>query len=245
MDISRLAAEYARDGVIRVPGLFSAEKIEELRAALQHYSETVFPTLPPEDVVLEQDGKSVRNFWRMEKHDRYFETLTRVPGVLALVGALVHGDPVAMAVESFNKPARVGSAVPQHQDNAYFCYSPPDALTVWIAVDEVTEENGPIHYVRGSHKGGLQPHAPSRVAGNSMGLAAPVACTDPYVGLLAPGDALIHHSETIHYSAPNRSGRSRLGLLIVYRGAHCVKDPALLNAYKLASLNNAANPDKD
>lgn len=238
MDINRLAAEYEQEGVVKVSGLFSAEKVLEIRAALQRYSDTILPGLPPEDVVMELDGNSVRNLWRMEKHDAYFDSLTRLPNVLALVRAFVHGDPVAMAVESFNKPARVGSAVPQHQDNAYFCFSPPDVLTVWIAVDEVTEENGPIHYVRGSHKGGLLPHEPSHVAGNSMGLASRIECAEPYAGLLAPGDALIHHSETIHYSAPNRSSRPRLGLLIVYRGAHCVKDPALLSAYKRASSTN-------
>jgi ectoine hydroxylase-related dioxygenase (phytanoyl-CoA dioxygenase family) len=39
---------------------------------------------------------------------------------------------------------KVGSGVPYHQDIAYFCQPPPDMLTVWIAIDAVTEANGTV-----------------------------------------------------------------------------------------------------
>jgi hypothetical protein len=61
----------------------------------------------------------------MDRHDPFFDTLAQREEILALVRELVHGEPVLMAVETFNKPARVGSGVPPHQDNAYFCQSPP------------------------------------------------------------------------------------------------------------------------
>ncbi len=234
MDIDRLADQYARDGVVKVENLISRQSAADLRKAIDAYAEKHLASLPPEDYVLEADGKSVRNFWRMNKHDAHFEELARDASIIALVKRLVHGEPVLMGVESFNKPARVGSAVPAHQDNAYFCMAPPDVLTVWIAVDEVTEANGPIYYVPGSHLGGVLPHIPSGVTGNSMGIKDPPHCDAPFVGLLAPGDALIHHSETIHYSAPNQSDRSRLGFLLVYRADHCEKNPELEKAYALA-----------
>lgn len=234
MDIDRLANRYERDGVIKVEGLMSRESVASLREAIDVYSNTHLSTLPPEDYVLEADGESVRNFWRMNKHDAFFDELARNSDIVALVKRLVHDEPVLMGVESFNKPARIGSAVPPHQDNAYFCMTPPDVLTVWIAVDDVTEENGPVCYVPGSHLEGLLPHAPSGVAGNSMGISDPKQFEETYTGLLSPGDALIHHSEIIHFSAPNHSDRSRLGLLLVYRAAHCKKNPALEKAYALA-----------
>jgi ectoine hydroxylase-related dioxygenase (phytanoyl-CoA dioxygenase family) len=53
--------------------------------------------------------------------------------------------------------------------------------------------------------------------------------------LLAPGDATIHHCETIHHSAPNTTEHSRLGLLLVYRGSHTQTDPALKAAYTVAA----------
>lgn len=224
---------YDRDGVIRVRGLLSAEEVGEVRAALARYTREIAPTLPSSDVTFEADGTSVRNLWRMEKHDPFFANFARRPALVALISQLVRGEPVLVGVETFNKPARVGSGVPPHQDNAYFCQTPPDMLTVWIAIDAATEANGPIFYIRGSH-GGMLPHQPSGVAGNSMGLAVGFDKSDPFVGLLDAGDALIHHCQTIHYSSPNKTDHPRCGLLLVYRGSHTQDDPSLREAYTRA-----------
>lgn len=234
MELDELLESYQRDGVVKVPGLFPADDMALIREAIKHYIAEIVPGLPAADYVLEADGTTVRNCWRMEAHDPFFASLASRPSLLNLVGPCVNGEPVLMAVETFNKPGRVGSGVPPHQDNAYFCLSPADAVTVWIAVDAVSEANGPVYYVPGSHLQGPRLHAPSGVAGNSMGLlesppAAPLFCELP-----APGDALLHHAETIHYSAPNTSDASRCGLLFVYRGAHCAVDPALRAAYGAA-----------
>jgi len=234
MNVESYAKLYEEDGVIKVEQLISPVDIESIREALKRYAEEVAPGLPPNDVVLEADGVSVRNCWRMEQHDPWFADLAQNESILALVATLVKGEPVLMAVESFNKPARIGSAVPPHQDNAYFCMTPPDALTVWIAVDAVTEANGPVSYIRGSHRDGARPHQASGVSGNSMGLVDCPERDSAWAGLLEPGDALVHHCNTIHFSAPNTSEHARRGLLMVFRGAHCATDPTLREAYALA-----------
>lgn len=235
MNLEALSKQYSEDGVVKVEALLSAAEIEEIREHLKRYAAEVVPGLPENDVVFESDGVSVRNCWRMHVHDTWFENLAKNETILAMVADFVKGDPVLMAVESFNKPAKVGSGVPPHQDNAYFCLEPPDALTVWIAIDPVTEANGPVSYMRGSHLEGARPHAMSGVAGNSMGLAEAIDEAAAWPGYLKPGDALVHHSNTIHFSAPNTSEHSRLGLLMVFKGAHCVVDDSLRANYALAS----------
>lgn len=228
-----LSRDYARDGCARVRGFLDAESLSAVRRELDRYMREIAPTLPEADRTLEADGATVRNLWRMERHDPFFDRLARAPEVVALVRGLVRGEPVLMAVESFNKPARVGSGVPPHQDNAYFCQTPPDVLTIWIALDAVTAENGPVYYLKGSHRDGTRAHRPSGVAGNSMGLAEPLPREegDVFRGILDPGDAMIHHCETIHWSDPNPSPNPRVGLLMVFRGAHTAFDPHLKEAY--------------
>ena len=182
------------------------------------------------------DGKSVRNLWRMDLYDDYFLSMSREPFMVDLVSTLVHGEAVLMHAETFNKPARVGSAVPCHQDNGYFNLVPPDALTVWIALDAATVENGAIYYLPGSHHK-LLGHKPSGVKGNSYGLADPPD-PDPsreFCGTLAPGDALIHHCQTIHRSEPNQSDRPRAALLFVYQAAHVNEDEEGRRRYRAAS----------
>jgi len=41
-----------------------------------------------------------------------------------------------------------------HRDFPYFMFSPSDVITVWVALDNMDEELGPLEYVRGSHKWG-------------------------------------------------------------------------------------------
>jgi ectoine hydroxylase-related dioxygenase (phytanoyl-CoA dioxygenase family) len=171
----------------------------------------------------------------MHQYDSYFDELRQDPDTLALIGELVHGEPVSMGVETFNKPARTGSAVPPHQDNAYFCQSPPDMLTLWIALDPATVENGAVYYTPGSQHE-LLPHTPSGVTGNSIGLAQPpeLGSVEEFCATLEPGDALIHHCQIIHRSEANTTEQSRCGLLMVYRGAHTETDMSLKEDYEKA-----------
>lgn len=230
IDLDAAAADYDRDGCIRVRGFFDSADVAAIRQALDRYFREIAPRLPESDVTFEADGVSVRNLWRMEKHDSFFDDLAGRPAIHRLVSRLVRGHPVLLGVEIFNKPARVGSGVPPHQDNAYFCQTPPDALTIWVAIDAATEANGPIFYIRGS-QGSMLPHQPSGVKGNSMGLAVGFDKSDPFVGTLEAGDALVHHCQTIHYSAPNKTDHPRCGLLMVFRGSHTEADPQLKAAY--------------
>jgi phytanoyl-CoA hydroxylase len=229
-----IVENYERDGVVRVRGMLSPEDVATAQREVARISATLTPQSPKEKVIFEPDGTTVRNLWHIEQDSRFFDALWQRSDILGLVAKLVHGEPVFSAVETFNKPARVGSGVPPHQDNAYFCQSPPDMLTVWVALDAATMENGPIYYAKGTHRGELQPHRPSGVNGNSMGLAVPFDKSNLFIGTLEPGDAVIHHCQTIHYSAPNKTDHSRCGLLLVYRGKNTKSDPVLAEAYAKA-----------
>jgi ectoine hydroxylase-related dioxygenase (phytanoyl-CoA dioxygenase family) len=236
MSHTELLTQYERDGVVLVPQFLSAEEVATVRAELDRYIRDDLAAQPVDARTLEKDEKTVRNLWRLEKYNPWFLDLGERADIKALIAPLVHGEPLLVGVETFNKPARIGSGVPYHQDNAYFCQTPPDMLTVWIAIDAVTEANGPVFFVNGSHKNGMQPTKPSGVRGNSIGMAEPssVPLSEQFCGLLAPGDATIHHCETIHHSAPNTTDHSRLGLLLVYRGSHTQTDPKLKDAYAAA-----------
>lgn len=235
-DFAQLSAEYERDGFIVLHHFFSAEEVAAVRAELDRYIREDLPGLPADAATFETDGRTVRNLWRIEQHNPTLRAFAERPELLRLIAELVHGEPVLAAIETFNKPARIGSGVPYHQDNAYFCQTPRDMLTVWIAIDPVTPENGPVFYLPGSHRGELLPTRPSGVRGNSIGLAEPPAIPleRQYRALLASGDASIHHCQAIHHSAPNPTEHARLGLLFVFRGRHTQTDPALKAAYSVA-----------
>jgi phytanoyl-CoA hydroxylase len=235
-DAEMILEDYERDGVALVRGFLSPDEVGAIREELDRYIREELESKPADARTLESDEKTVRNLWRLEVHNEFFREFAARRDLRDLIAPLVKGEPVPAGVETFNKPARIGSGVPPHQDNAYFCQTPPDMLTVWIAIDAVTEANGPVTYVKGSHRLGPLPTKPSGVRGNSIGLAGmPEAGEgDLLVALLAPGDATIHHCNTIHYSSPNTTDHPRLGFLLVFRGGHTQTDPSLKVAYAAA-----------
>ncbi|MBI3962896.1 MAG: phytanoyl-CoA dioxygenase family protein [Deinococcus sp.] len=233
---------FDAEGFLKIEGFLSEEQIQEIESELSHYLQTMVPTLPMGDIVYETEAsfwerREIRNLWRMEKYSEYLAALARQKDVLELVGTLVNGEPVLMAVELFAKPAHIGSAVPYHQDNAYFNLAPPDALTCWLALDDSTVENGCVYYVRGSHRQGLLPHKASLVPGNSYGLARipGPAEVDEVPGIIGRGGIVLHHCCLLHRSEKNRGERSRRGLLLVYKAAHCQIDPVGMEQYQAAA----------
>jgi hypothetical protein len=99
-----------------------------------------------------------------------------------------------------------------HQDHAYwqpeFDYK---ALGVWLPMHDVSVEMGAMQFIPGSHKGGLLRHRQEDdPAHNVLTVADPV---DPRLAVACPlkaGGATFHHSETLHYTAPNATDRARL-----------------------------------
>jgi phytanoyl-CoA hydroxylase len=237
MDLTALKQHYNQDGFVKIDRLLSAERLAAIDEELARYEKEVVPTLPKDDIVWEPppaDGgpRSIRNLWRLHHYSPFFKSLAEDPEFVTLASALCKGEAYASGVETFSKPARVGSRVPYHQDNAYFNLNPPDCFSLWIALDASTVENGCVYYAKGTHHEQL-PHAASHVPGNSLGLAeAPTpGSLDEIPAELAPGDAICHHCNVIHRSEPNRSARSRRGLVIVYRAKHTEVDPKRWDEY--------------
>lgn len=232
MNIEGIVNDYKLHGIARVESFFSPDEVAIVHRQIERYKKETMPGLPPELCVREKDGKEFRNLWYMNRHDPFFQELAERPSILELVARLVNGVPVVHQVETFNKAAGVGSAVPCHQDNSYFWQTPPDMLTIWVAIDEATMEQGAMWYVPDSHES-MRPCKATGVAGNSMGVDGPP--NPQRLPLMwatgKPGDAYIHHCQTVHGSSPNKSSKPRCALLMVYRAAHTITDARLKALY--------------
>ena len=120
--MERTLKDYEEDGVVRIRQFLSAGELQEIRREIEKYVRTTVPKLEASEVTFEIDGQTARNLWRMEKHSPFFDELAKRPAILDFVRSLVHGEPIHVGSETFNKPAHIGSGVPPHQDNAYFCF---------------------------------------------------------------------------------------------------------------------------
>ena len=142
--------------------------------------------------------------------------------------ALFDDDPVCDGIQYIDKPPRATYEFPYHQDNGYHFYEPARALAATVALDAQPTESGPIACLRGSHRLAILPHRLSGVLGASRGLVdAPDTAKYPEVAVaLEPGDVLVHHTNVIHRTGPNRTAAHRRNLGFTYHGAGVVEDVA-------------------
>lgn len=158
--------------------------------------------------------------------DRHFDTpfiwdLATRPSVLDRVESLIGPNILLLATHFFCKYGAGTKYVAWHQDAAYWGLEPPNALTVWYAVDGSDRENGCMRVLPGTHKGGIRTHGKAEAGGNllSINQAAPVTPEEEARAvdlILRPGEASIHDGAAIHGSLPNLSSRRRCGLTLRY-----------------------------
>ena len=126
-------------------------------------------------------------------------------------------------MQYFNKPPGYGKASPAHQDGAYFMLEPNEAVTMWLALDEVDEENGCLRYSPCSHLTGIHPHARTTTLGFSLGLVTHSPHGEVTV-CARPGDLAAHHAATRHRAEGNMSAtRSRRALGLIYYSCRAVE----------------------
>ena len=134
-------------------------------------SAQVVPTLSEQDAFYQDRSRpeTLKQLQRMGR-DSFFDAYRDHPRWRQVAETLL-GEPAdAEEPEWFNKPPGTVHVTPPHQDNYYFCLTPPHVLTIWLALDDVDAENGCLRYVAGSHTRGFRPHDRSNVLGFSQGI---------------------------------------------------------------------------
>ncbi|HEU4428778.1 MAG TPA: phytanoyl-CoA dioxygenase family protein [Myxococcota bacterium] len=124
------------------------------------------------------------------------------------------------------KPPAAGRDAPWHQDEAYWEF--PDqrchSISVWMALDDVAVESGCMQYIPGSHARDLLPHRkPPGV--EPIVVDAPFDPSSAVPCPLRAGGAVAHHCRTLHYSAPNSTGRPRRAFTTIVHGPRAPRVP--------------------
>ena len=207
---------YQQDGQLtpqwRLPDDLLERTVSGLDRLLQlHQGRPDFlplPHAPPADA--DEDALAVaRDFFEVASDAR----------LLDLVEMLIGPDIVMWASALFCKPAKTGLEVPWHQDGQYWPIRPRATVTLWIALDDVTRDNGCMRVIPGSHQMGEFQHEVSE----REDLVLNNVLDDPRIDLdrardieLERGQVSLHHVDIVHGSQPNTSGRRRAGYAIRY-----------------------------
>src|SRR5205807_3154949 len=118
---------------------------EREMAALREHVDQMIAALP--------EGKRPEEMDRPHFEDPWLFRYLAHPRVLDVIEDFIGPDIVLWSSHFIAKPRGDGKAVPWHTDGSYWGerLEPMKVITLWLAVDESTVENGCMRVIPGSH----------------------------------------------------------------------------------------------
>ena len=241
----RMIEQYDHDGFLLLPGEFLGNGVADaIKSAM--------PALLAEDSprrIFERDGTTVRTVYGVHQNDPLITDVVRLPRLLGAVMQLI-GDEVYVHQSKINvKAPYSGDQWEWHQDYIYWLHGDgierPDLVNAAIFLDDVTEFNGPLTFIRGSHSDGVL--AAADIDGMPRGYedapawVATLTATEKFQvsretiedlarrkGLASPkgpaGSVMFFHPNILHSSGQNISPFRRAMLLLVYNSVRNVPE---------------------
>jgi ectoine hydroxylase-related dioxygenase (phytanoyl-CoA dioxygenase family) len=260
------SARYGKEGFLVVDEFLSSDELGEWREAVDHAVEQrgrqrlsfeaggEEGTSPTERTQEERDYyDSVftqrNNLWQTDEHMKQLllqpDLGHFVADVAGIKGVRIWHDQ-ALIKEPYGNPTAY------HLDVPFWSFKSPDAITIWIALDDATIENGCLYYVPGSH---LAQKFDNVGIGNELGAlfdvypewadVAAVPCPVP------AGGALLHNGLTFHGAGANMTPGRRRAMTCAYmpegstfNGTQNVLPPAYFETLTIGDMldNEEQNP---
>ncbi len=226
-------AQFRRQGYVTLPGALDADELATLRR--------VCDTLLDEPV---DDGGSGRHKiglgedrrFMAHRHEEFPELESLILGerMAALTSELLGQDALLFNEQFVVKGADSGASFAWHQDGAYVGYDHAPYLTVWMALDDTTEENGCVYVLPRNldARPDLDPHTwldDTRELNGYEGSESGIPAVCP------AGSIVAFSSVTLHRSGANTTDRRRRAYICQY-SVEPIRDP------KTGGLKRFAKP---
>ena len=167
------------------------------------------------DTISRINSTMQKGFGRHHDNAFLYELITRRE-ILDRVTSII-GDDVLLWRSMFFVKQAAEKRIPWHQDFDDWPIEPYLALSVWIAIDETTTQNGCVEIIPGSHRQYIpMVPTPDDVLDGFPRMADPACFDDQNKVLmhLKPGEFFIFNERLLHQSASNQSADTRTGLAV-------------------------------
>jgi len=213
---------YQRDGFVLIRGFLDRDEVERWREVIGRASDargsstvtdlfqsTADPS-PGMKAYVEYYNRVFdqrMNLWQVDEAAR---SIVVDPAIGKMAATLAGTDGIRLFHDQslFKQPW--GNPTAFHLDDPYWSFTSPDAISLWVALDEVTAQNGALLFVPGTHK---TARADNVGIGKELGalfdLYPEWTEIEPVLVEMEPGDASFHNGLTAHGAGANLTPRPR------------------------------------
>jgi ectoine hydroxylase-related dioxygenase (phytanoyl-CoA dioxygenase family) len=209
-------AFYQANGYLMVEDAIEPEALLKMQQVTRDFIERSRAVSQSDDIFDLDAGHSADNprLTRIKlPHTRHpvFDEVMRSDRLMSILHPLL-GTDIRLHTSKLNtKAPGGGAAVEWHQDWAFYPHTNDDMLAVGIMLEDVSEENGPLMVIPGSHDGPVLSHFAGGVFCGAVDPDDPQFDLSKAVTLTGRAGSLsLHHVRLLHGSAPNRSERPRM-----------------------------------
>lgn len=214
-----IVQRYQADGYVRLPGVLPPDLVADYGADITRLT----LALNAQDKPLEERDTydraflQVMNLWRESDRVQRFVFSQRLASIAAqLLGVarvrLYHDQSL------YKEPS--GGITPAHADQYYWPFASDRTITVWVPLQPVPFEMGPLEFYRGSHRAAFGRDLPisdeseARITAEMEAQGFPID-RQPY----ALGDVSFHAGWTFHRAGENQSATPRSVMTMIYMDA--------------------------
>ena len=247
---AQLLKSFQEDGFIYFPSFLNQHEINLVNEKIQEFIQQKVAQMPSNRVYYEDksDKSTLKQLQQLFEYDPFFYDMMFGSRFEKLASILLQDNVIGKNIQYFNKPPKIGKPTPAHQDGYYFMLEPNEAVTMWMALEPVDQENGCVRYVKGSHKNGMREHGRTQTLGFSQGITDFGTTSDLANEVFFPtqaGDLLVHHALTIHRADGNNSkDRTRKAMGFIYYAEKAKEDTTAHAAYAKKLVSELKQKDK-
>jgi ectoine hydroxylase-related dioxygenase (phytanoyl-CoA dioxygenase family) len=242
---------FRDQGYLVTDGFFGAAELDHIRAC---YTDTLDRLRAENGLENVQSGgdrdEDYQVFQIRTAHLQHpiFRMLIHDTRLLDMVEDLIGPDIRLVHFQGLYKPPRTGGTIDWHQDNQYFEVEGDRTVSVWLALDNATVDNGCMWYLPGGQLR-LREHRQLWDTAEKKGFYFAIDDLDDSAAVPAPvrpGGFAIHHCLIPHRSLHNTTDKPRRGLAMHFMDAKA-PDPGFLKRGlppgATPLLRGRANPD--
>lgn len=206
--------QFQASGFFVLDNVFTQAEMDALAERIEVFQQKAQENLQAQGGAagISRAGEIIFDAYLAEQDERV-RAFCKRPEFVAISTALLGPDVDLYWNQSVYKEPECEKSFPWHQDDGYTPVEPTPYLTLWLALNDATPENGCISVLPGSHKRGLVEHYRSPIG---------LVChelDDPDQGIQVPvkaGSMAVFQSLTMHKSGVNRSQGIRKAYIIQY-----------------------------